>query len=215
MYICRIFRLFSFIPVIMQIPEQSQQSVLSFIQSAMPMPLEKAALIASQFERKTIAKHEYLLQEGKICNESYFLESGYARAFAFDPDGNDITFNIFAPTAFVNDVSSFFKREPTKENIQALTECAVWAIPYKRLQASFHAMPEFREFGRMMLIMSNSHLKDRMISMIRDTAEERYAALLRTKPEVFQHVPLKIIASYLGITDTSLSRIRRELSQKS
>jgi CRP-like cAMP-binding protein len=198
----------------MQAPAESHQSVLSFIQSVMPMPLEKAALIAAQFERKTVSKHEYLLREGKVCNESYFLESGYAHAFAFDPDGNDVTFNIFAPTAFVNDVSSFFKREPTRENIQTLTDCALWAIPYERLQASFHAMPEFREFGRMMLIMSNSHLKDRMITMIRDTAETRYTALLQSKPDIFQHVPLKIIASYLGITDTSLSRIRREFAQK-
>lgn len=193
---------------------ESFSEVVSFIQSVLPMPLEKATAVAGQFEKKTFRKHDYMLREGKICHESYFLESGYARTFAFDPDGNDVTFSIFAPTAFVNDVSSFFKREPTKENIQALTDCVVWAIPYERLQAAFHAMPEFREFGRMMLIMSNSHLKDRMISMIRNTAEERYGALLETKPDVFQHVPLKIIASYLGITDTSLSRIRREFSQK-
>lgn len=199
----------------MQISEYKSQALVAFIQSMLPMPLGKAITIASQFERKTLVKHEFVLQEGKVCNESYFLENGYVRAFAFDPDGNDITFNIFSPPSFVNDISSLFRRVPTKENIQALTECAVWAIPYERLQANFHAMPEFREFGRMMLIMGNTHLKDRMISMIRDTAEERYTSLLRTKPDIFQHVPLKIIASYLGITDTSLSRIRREFAQKS
>ncbi len=199
----------------MHIPEQSHSAVVAFIQSMMPMPVDKASIIAAQFERKTLVKHEFVLQEGKVCNESYFLESGYIRAFAFDPDGNDVTFNIFSPPSFVNDISSLFRRVPTKENLQALTECALWTIPYERLQANFHAMPEFREFGRMMLIMSNTNLKDRMISMIRDTAEERYAALLHTKPDIFQHVPLKIIASYLGITDTSLSRIRREFAQKS
>ena len=200
----------------MQILEpQLSQVLIGFIQSVLPMPLDKASSIAAQFERKTLSKHEYVLREGKICNESFLLESGYIRAFAFDPNGEDVTFNIFSPVSFVNDISSLFRRIPTKENIQALTECVAWMIPYERLQANFHAMPEFREFGRMMLIMGNTHLKDRMISMIRDTAEERYAALMRTKPDIFQFVPLKIIASYLGITDTSLSRIRREFAQKS
>jgi CRP-like cAMP-binding protein len=193
---------------------QSESAVLCFIQGVMPMPNEKAQHIAALFQRCVINKHDFLLRDGKICTESHFLESGYIRAFTFDPEGNEVTTSIFAPSAFVNDVSSFFKREPSCENIQALTDAITWAIPYEQLQASFHAMPEFREFGRMMLIMSNSSLKERMLSMIRETAEERYAALLKAKPDIFLHVPLKIIASYLGITDTSLSRIRRDFMLK-
>lgn len=178
------------------------------------MPLEKAEQIAAHFQLCTLKRHEYVLQEGNIGKEAFFLETGYLRAFVNDPDGNDVTISIFTPNSFVNNLVSFFRREPSQENIQAVTDCVVWAISYDTLQTLFHGMPEFREFGRMMLIMNNLALKDRIVSMIRNTAEERYAALLHSKPDVFQHVPLKMIASFLGITDTSLSRIRRDFAKK-
>jgi hypothetical protein len=75
-------------------------------------------------------------------------------------------------------------------------------------------MPEFREFGRLLLINNYSLLHDRMVGMIKDTAEQRYLKLLEKHADIFQNVPLKIIASYLGITDSSLSRIRKEIMHK-
>jgi hypothetical protein len=87
-------------------------------------------------------------------------------------------------------------------------------MSYEKVQQCFHNYPEFREFGRMMLVTNYSILHDRMLGMIKDTAENRYLKLMKHYPDIFQNVPLKIIASYLGITDTSLSRIRKELSSK-
>jgi CRP-like cAMP-binding protein len=118
------------------------------------------------------------------------------------------------PGQVVFEVTSFFNRVPSKENIQALTDCSGWFITYDQLNHFFHALPEFREFGRSILVKGFAALKTRMLSMITETAEERYAYLLQTAPELFQVVPLKYIASYLGITDTSLSRIRKEFAAK-
>jgi hypothetical protein len=78
----------------------------------------------------------------------------------------------------------------------------------------FHSVPEFRDFGRSILVKGFASLKTRMLSMITETAEERYASLLQNNPDVFQYAPLKQIASYLGITDTSLSRIRKDMMKK-
>jgi len=75
-------------------------------------------------------------------------------------------------------------------------------------------MPEFREFGRSMLVTAYAELKHRMLSMVRDTAEERYSLLIASSPDIFQNAPLKYIASYLGVTSTSLSRIRKEITKK-
>jgi len=199
-------------PISIEQPEST--ALVAFIRTTIPMPHDKALDIAEQFQPRLLKRHKYVLQEGNIGKEAFFLESGYLRAFVNDPDGNDVTISIFTPNSFVNNLVSFFRREPSEENIQAVTDCLVWAISYDALQTLFHGMPEFREFGRMMLIMNNLALKDRIVSMIRNTAEERYAALLQSKPDVFQHVPLKMIASFLGITDTSLSRIRRDFAQK-
>jgi CRP-like cAMP-binding protein len=176
--------------------------------------LSMAKEIASKFEHKVIAKNQYLLQEDKMADEYLFLEKGYMRAFAFDLEGNEVTTNFYTPGQIIFEVASFFNRTRSKENIQALTDCEGWFITYKQLNDLFHALPEFREFGRSMLVKGFAELKYRMLSTITETAEERYAALLKSKPEIFQHAPLKYIATYLGITDTSLSRIRAAMSKK-
>ena len=82
---------------------------------------------------------------------------------------------------------------------------------YEKVQTCFHSYPEFREFGRMMLVTNYSNLHERMLGMIKDTAEIRYLTLMKRHPYLLQNVPLKIIASFLGISDTSLSRIRKEI----
>src|SRR5437588_3335041 len=106
---------------------------------------------------------------------------------------------------FASDFLSFFKRTPSKEYIQALTDCETWYITYQDMQENFHNIPEFREYGRQNIINNYSLLKQRMVSMLQETAEQRYANLVNSNPEILQNAPLKYIASYLGITDTSLS----------
>lgn len=192
----------------------SKENLETFFHSTNLVSLTMAREIALKFEHKIILKNQFLLQEDKIADEYLFLEQGYMRAFAFDIEGNEITTNFYKPGQVVFEVASFFNRTRSKENIQALTDCEGWFITYKQLNDLFHALPEFREFGRAMLVKGFSEFKTRMLSTITETAEERYAALLKTNPEIFQHAPLKNIATYLGITDTSLSRIRAAMSKK-
>jgi CRP-like cAMP-binding protein len=191
-----------------------QEELIQFFETTRLISRQKAEEIATQFASRTFAKGEYLLKEGKISNDYVFLREGFMRAFAFDTEGNEVTTNFYPSKQVVFEVSSFFTRTPSRENIQALTECRVWCITYEELNTLFHTLPEFREFGRHILVKGFAALKERMLSMITETAEERYRKLLDTHPEVFQHAALKHIASYLGITDTSLSRIRKEFSKK-
>lgn len=173
-----------------------------------------AADIADKFQHKTVAKNQLQLAEGKICDEYLFLESGFMRGFAHDTEGNEVTTSFYAPGQMVFEVSSFFTRIRSKENIQALTDCEGWYISFAELNGLFHSLPAFRAFGRSVLVKGFAGLKTRMLAMITETAEERYTTLLKINPEVFRHAPLKHIASYLGITDTSLSRIRKEFAKK-
>ena len=136
------------------------------------------------------------------------------RAFAYDTDGNDVTTNFYSEKQVVFEVASFFNRTIARENIQSLTDSKGWTITYQQLNNLFHTLPEFREFGRHVLVKGFSSLKTRMLSLITETAEERYIELMKKNPEIFQYAPLKMIASYLGVTDSSLSRIRREFSNK-
>ena len=189
-------------------------AVVKYLKSMIEMSMPKALLIANRFKQHTLKKGEMLLVEGQISRKAHLLTKGYVRSFVVDNEGNEVTTNIIAPTAFANDFLSYFKGEPTEENFQAISDCTTFYVGYDDMQFAFHNIPEFREFGRMMLTTNYSNLHERMLSMIKMSAEERYIKLLETQPEIFQEIPLKIIASYLNITDTSLSRIRRNIQKK-
>jgi len=190
------------------------EKLVQFFHRSNLVSQEKATEIAAQFFHKEISKNAFLLRERQIANEYLFLEHGFMRAFAHDVNGAEVTTNFYGAGQVVFEVSSFFNRTASKEAIQALTDCSGWYITYEQLNHLFHSMPEFRDFGRSILVKGFAGLKTRMLSMITETAEERYAHLLQTAPELFQAAPLKYIASFLGITDTSLSRIRKEFSAK-
>jgi CRP-like cAMP-binding protein len=155
----------------------------------------KAQEIASHFTQKIIHKNAFHLTEGNHCNEYLFLEKGFMRSFAHDTEGNEVTTNFYSEHQVVFEVSSFFNRTISRENIQALTDCEGWFITYEQLNMLFHSLPEFRDFGRSILVKGFAALKSRVLSMITETAEERYAQLLKNNPEIFQHAPLIIIAS--------------------
>ena len=191
-----------------------KQTLIDYFQSTNLVSLASAKEIADQFTTKEISKNDFFLKEGKISDEYFFLEYGFMRAFAFDTEGNDITTNFYSDKQVVFEVSSFYNRTISRENIQALTDCKGWSVSYQQLNSLFHSLQEFREFGRHILVKGFAALKTRMLSTITETAEERYSRLLNNNPEIFQYAPLKNIASYLGITDTSLSRIRKEFSKK-
>ncbi|WP_118950491.1 Crp/Fnr family transcriptional regulator [Taibaiella helva] len=175
---------------------------------------EQLQQILPQYTRVTFSKHDYLLKEGRTAQHYWFVEHGFVRSYAVDTGGNDISTNFYTTGNIVIDWPSFFLRHPTRENIQALTDCSCWQIGYERFQQLFHSIEPYREQGRTTLVGSYFELKNRSISMITDPARDRYRKLLEEKPHILQNVSLKQIATYLGITDTSLSRIRKELAKE-
>lgn len=175
---------------------------------------EKASLINEQFMKKNLGKGELLLKEMQVSDEYCFLEEGFIREYVNDLDGNEITINFYGEGQMVFDVASFFQRIPAQGNFETVCDSKLYFINYEKLNKLFHAMPEFREFGRGILVNGFIEFKMRTIAMINKTAEERYIQLMKIKPEIFMHAPLKHVASYLGITDTSLSRIRKSFLAK-
>jgi CRP-like cAMP-binding protein len=105
-------------------------------------------------------------------------------------------------------------RTPTKQNFHALTDVECWELDFETFQQLFHSIESFREAGRSRLVKSYFELNSHSLSLITDKAKQRYLRLISDKPHIVQNVSLKHIASYLGITDTSLSRIRKEISDK-
>ncbi|HLV69372.1 MAG TPA: Crp/Fnr family transcriptional regulator [Xanthomarina sp.] len=157
-------------------------------------------------------KNDFILKQGDIANDYMILENGLMRSFAFDYKGNDITTDFFCNYDIVIEVLSLFQRIPTTENIQALTDCDCWKLDFDVFQELYHSIPGFSEWGRLWMTNSLFHFKQRSVEMVTISAKERYLQLIKEKPQVILQSPLKNIASYLGITDTSFSRIRKEIS---
>lgn len=185
-----------------------------FIENTISIPKARIQEIASHFQPFELNKDEFFIESQKIAKKYLYLEKGFIRAFTFDVDGNEVTTEFYADNQIVFEVSSFFQNTPSQENFQALEDCVGWYIDFNQLQILFHSIPEFREFGRMILVKGFISFKQKSLSLINETAEQRYENLLKKRPEIFQKAPLKNIATYLGITDTSLSRIRREMQNK-
>lgn len=193
--------------------QPNKNKLMDFIRGIYAMPADKAANIVEYFNEKSFKRNDLLLKEGRVCNQYYFLCEGFMRAWTTDLSGRDVTTAFYPAVNVVCELFSFFKRVPSRENIEALTACSCLYITYEGLQDAFHTMPEFREFGRAILVNSYVSLKQRMLSGLHETGEQRYKNLISSAPEVFQYASLKNIASYLGVTDTSLSRIRKEFAR--
>lgn len=165
--------------------------------------------LASVHEKVTFKKGDFILQKGEILNEYYILEKGLFRSFVHDYQGNDITIDFFTENDILIDVSSLFQRIPTQENIEALTDSIAYKIDFTDFQELFHELGGFSEWGRSWMSSSLFSFKNRSTLMRVESARERYERLLKEKPSVGKIAPLKHIASYLGITDSTLSRIRK------
>lgn len=175
--------------------------------------IKKADLreIKNAHQQINFSKGFNFLENGKMANEYYLIEDGLLRSYVHDFNGNEITTDFHGKKEISIEVSSLFQRIPTKENITALTNGKAWKIEFETFQELFHKIEGFREWGRAWMSKQLFILKQRSIEMLTKSATERYLKLLIEKPEIIKQAPLKHIASYLGKTDSSLSRIRKEI----
>ncbi|SHJ11643.1 Crp/Fnr family transcriptional regulator [Pseudozobellia thermophila] len=161
------------------------------------------------------SKNEIILKEAKVSNEYYLIKRGLFRSYVIDYKGNQITTDFFGPNDILIEVASLFLRIPSKETIQALTDCEVYKIKFNDFQDLYSTIEGFTEWGRSWMSQQLFMAKHRAVTMHTQSASQRYLNLVQERPQIIKEVPLKYIATYLGITDTSLSRIRKEvLSQR-
>lgn len=191
----------------------SKLNLNNYFHSLFPIDHQIVQKITETFCDFSLNKNKILINKETISTKTYFLEKGFMRSYILNEDNQEVTTTIYSAPCFVNDFLSFFTQQPAKEIYQTLTDCVFWETSLEHVQSNFHTIPEFREFSRLLFVINHSKLNDRLIDMVSKKAETRYLNLLKQQPSIFQHVPLKIIASYLGITDSTLSRIRKEVSK--
>jgi CRP-like cAMP-binding protein len=182
-------------------------SLFQYLRKFNPLSKEAEQAIAEISSIVTIKKNKDLQPIGHTCKTIYFIKKGVARIYYFK-DGIDITESFFFENSIIARVESLFTGKPSRKAIQILEDAEIIAINATQLFKLYDAFPEIERLFRKIFEAAYVETVNRIEGIQFHSAEERYNALLNEAPSVLMRVPLKYIASFLGITQVSLSRIR-------
>jgi CRP-like cAMP-binding protein len=157
-------------------------------------------------------KLDYFIREGDVCKEVVFVLSGTLRSFYVSSKGEEITYCITFPQNLMTAYSSFITGRCTDENIQAITPVELLKIPKNLIDDLASKHPNWVKFLKMVAEQQYMELEKQIFKLQKNNASQRYADLIKHQPEYIQKIPLQYLASYLGITQRHLSRIRKETS---
>jgi CRP-like cAMP-binding protein len=188
------------------------EKLRQFIEKYTPVPTEEWNEIASCFEYRIAEKDEVILEEGNICRHLFFVESGLLRFF-INKEGNDITKFFTEAPYFFTSQASFNAQKPALENIQAIEKSILFQISYKQSNELFK-LKSWSEFGRKITQEVQFFTEEILEQLQTETAELRYQKMQKNSPKLLERIPLKHLASFLGIAPQSLSRIRKKLQEK-
>lgn len=170
-------------------------------------------LFVERLEPVTIAKNEVILSKGQIENYVSIIETGVIR-FVIPKEEADIdtTFGFGFNGHFFSAYDSFIRKTPSEYQIEALVETKIWRISHHDLNELFDQTSEGNSIGRQIAEQFFIGKQKRELSLLIQSAEERYYSLFKHQPQLIKEIPLKYIASYIGITPQALSRIRSRIS---
>ena len=181
----------------------------NFILSYTALSSNDWQIIQSKFTRKEFSEKELILLEGSICKNFYFLQKGLVRFFS-NIEGEEVTkFFTKAPYCFTSK-ESFRNRKPATESIQAIDNVEAWQISYENANELLE-LKSWSEFTRKFMHEVQCHVEELLMESKTQTAEERYKKLTEKYPDEIHKIPLMYLASFLGVTPQSLSRIRKKI----
>lgn len=162
---------------------------------------------------KEFKKKEIIIEQGTIENHLSFIVKGCVAILTYH-NGNEICTNFFIENSFFSSYVSFLKREPSKFRILAIKDTIVEQIDFESLEKAYSLSANHQKYGRNIAESLYIKSSERIISLITKTAEERYLEFVQEHSDFIQHIPLKYLATYLGITPVSLSRLRNKIIKK-
>jgi len=163
---------------------------------------------------KKLRRRQYLLQEGDVWRYNAFVSTGLVRTFRVDEKGQEHIFQFSPENWWAGDRYSYIYEEPAKFNIEALEDSEVILIPKGDFEDLLEAIPRYNTFQRNLLERSFVVLQNRIHMGNSYTAEEKYHEFIKTYPDIINRVPQHMIASYLGLSPETLSRVRNHASKK-
>tara|TARA_B100000683_G_scaffold267631_1_gene301583 strand:+ start:555 stop:1130 length:576 start_codon:yes stop_codon:yes gene_type:complete len=190
------------------------QNLINKIRNSISLSSNAEEYIYSISKEKKVSKGEILIREGQTVNKTFFVTQGSLRSFCVDKEGKEHTLQFAIKDWWISDFMAVYNNESASLTVECITDATVIEFNAQKLDEIYLQFPEFEAFQRKNLERHVVNLHKRILNQLQLTALERYNLFLEQYPNIEQHVPNYHIASYLGITQQSLSRVRAEKAKK-
>lgn len=183
--------------------------LFSYIEETLRLPKDDKASIRDLFKPVFVPKDTIIEPAGQVPRYHNFIVSGYMRNFHVDKDNNELTIDLNDGSRFFTSYFHFMNRTVSNENLHCITDCELLRISRDDVDLGAESSSTQKDYTIQILQKHLEEDKRRINDMTNLTAEDRYQKFLREKPTIIRHVPLRYVASYLGITQRHLSRLRK------
>lgn len=190
------------------------ENITNYLSEILEIPLEAASTCSNFYTSKKVSKNEFLLREGEVCHQTFFVEKGLLRMYSIDKNGKEHIIQFAPEKWLISDRSSLYFGEKSKYFIEAVEDSEVLLLNADFFTKVIEKFPNTAENNDLLLQKHIRNLQNRVNSLLAETAEERYMNFIKMYPDILLRVPQWMVASYLGITPESLSRVRKELARK-
>lgn len=188
--------------------------LIKYLSSNLEMSEDHMLQIVENYPIKKVKKDAFLLRENEYSKHTFFIEKGLLRQYSIDSKGKEHTISFATENWFVSDRESMYFNQSSAYYIQALEDSDIVMIDAHFIKELSQHIPSFIEFNNKLLHNHIRHLQKRINLLLSASAEERYLEFVAMYPDILLRVPQTMVASYLGITPESLSRVRKELAHK-
>jgi len=188
--------------------------LLSNISKYIHLTDEEKAVFSNYLQLKSFKRREFVLREGEVCKYSVFVTSGCLRGYTVDKNGTEHVLSFAPADWWMADMYSLFSQKPGTLNIEALEDTETILLSKTSQEKLFVDVPKFERYFRILTQNSLVANQQRIVDNMSLTAEERYSIFCRRYPTLIDHLPLKQIASYIGVTPEFFSRMRAGMARK-
>lgn len=195
----------------MEITDKTNPDLLQILGNICPLTFAFQQRLAQQLDHSTAHRNQLLIQPGEIARTLYFVKSGLIRSYAIDENGKEITNCFMSQGELVISVDSFFSQKPAQEYIQVLQPAILQSLSWNQLNSYYADFPEANLIGRI-LIQKYYILCQQRATFIRNSSyQQRYHALIQQYPQIELQASQQQIASFLGVSRETLSRLKSRL----
>lgn len=189
-----------------------QSQLVNFLSSFNILTKEDIEASLQAYTLKRLKKGEFFVNEGQVCNQVAFVNAGVFRSFYLNEKAEESTYCMNFPNNFITAYSSFITGKPSVENMQAMTDAEILVANRSLIDQLCANRPNWMRFMKEMAEGQYLELEQRIFGLQSQDAKTRYLNLFETHPEYIQEIPLQHLASYLGISQRHLSRLRKEIA---